>query len=232
MSDKIQQVLAPEGEKRRIPRMAFSKEQFRLSHEGKVFSVVDLSEQGIGLKLIEDEDLHLFPMGGQISGTLNLEGTRIEMKFRVVHLSKTQIGGEFLDVSREFQIQIGDALDPRRLGGELKPMPAQKDITHWFHGPFSTDVLLWRGMDGLYERFLILVRGRYVQWTEETGTTSGRIESGHGDTSEANWGVFHWDLVEFFKDNAVDRQKLHIAKELILGSKIESDLKSWLSRHL
>src|SRR5436190_1257440 len=76
------------SERRRVPRLNLTKEQFRLEQNGKIFSVSDLSSNGMALRILDSEDLNLFPVGIILNGTLNLHREKFAVSARVRHIGK------------------------------------------------------------------------------------------------------------------------------------------------
>ena len=176
----IKDTETPQGsERRRMPRLNLSAEQFRLSQNGKIFSVVDLSTHGMALRVLDRNDLGLFPIGMHLQGILNFRREKYAIKARVRHLGVDLIGCEFEAADKEVQSVLAILaryLDPAVLGAELKPIPSGDGAT-WYHGPSGTDLLLWRGTDGQYRRLAVYVLGSYVQWEKDEGLSTGIVKS-------------------------------------------------------
>lgn len=222
------------GERRRRPRLNLAAEQFRLAANGKVFSVVDLSTEGMGLRVLDRTDFLLFPVAMRIEGTLKLKGSKYPVKARVARLGIDLVGCEFLELAPEAQSAIGRFLDPEVLGREIKPIPAGDGGTLWYHGPSGTDLYLVRGMDGQYRRMTIYVLGSFVQWDVELGLATGSTEPSKSLSSSEDelWGVVRQETLLMRDDKQPDSQKLKIAKALLLSSNLPQDLKKWCVRHL
>lgn len=218
------------AERRRLPRLNLSAEQFRLVINGKVFSVVDLSVSGMALRILDRQDFLLFPVATRIEGTLNLGGEKHQISASVRHLGAETIGCEFEKVSTEIQAQLESFLDPRRLGSELKPIPSSEGGTLWYHGPSGTDLLLKRGADGQYHRMTLYVLGSFIQWVEGSGITTGRVRA--SDEQSELRGVLRFETLWLDADAHADTGKLAVAKTLILSSNLAEDFKKWCSRKL
>ena len=63
-------------ERRRFPRLAVSREAFRLKPVGKLFALADLSFHGFAVRVSDDNDLHAFMLGSEVSGELGFRGER------------------------------------------------------------------------------------------------------------------------------------------------------------
>src|SRR5262249_2303318 len=74
------------SERRRMPRLNLTGEQFRLGLNGKIFSVADLSTEGMALRVLEPNDLAVFPVATRIEGTLNLRGEKYAVHAQVRHV--------------------------------------------------------------------------------------------------------------------------------------------------
>ena len=220
-----------QSERRRLPRINLSGEQFRLAQTGKIFSVTDLSERGMALRILEKEDFLLFPVATVLQGVLNLKGQRHELTARVRHLGADAVGCEFEGLNPLVLTAISTFLDPAALGKELKPIPSSEGVgTLWYHGPSGTDLLLKRGADGQYHRMTLYVRGSYIQWMQEGGLTTGRTRS--SDEAGESRGVLRFETLFLEVDSQVDSGKLAVAKTLILSSNLSEDFKNWCVRKL
>ncbi len=221
-------------ERRRLPRLSVSTEQFRLelldkNSHGKVFSVSDLSETGMALRVLDVQDLKFFPVAAELKGTLNLRGKKIPVQAKVRHLTPESIGCEFIDLASEIKQQLSSFLDPAKLGSELKPLPVSEGRMLWYHGPSGTDLLMWRHNDGQYWKFTLYVLGSYIQWEEGPGVSTG-VSRASGDLVEQR-GILRLETCLLEADDKVDSDKLLIAKKLLLGSNLPQDLKKWCVRH-
>lgn len=217
-------------ERRRRPRLSLSSEQFRLNMNGKIFSVADLSLEGMALRVLEREDFQLFPVATQLSGSLNLRGQKYPVQAKVVRLGSEIVGCEFHSVSQEVKDALARLLDPAELGKELKPIPAGDMGTIWYHGPMGTDLLLWRGVDGQFHRVLLYVGGSFVQWDAEEGLNTGAVTS--SDAQSEMRGVVRFETALMQRDERPASDKLSIAKEVLVSSNLSQDLKKWCLRRL
>ncbi len=216
-------------ERRRVPRLNLTSEQFRLAKNGRVFSVADLSVGGMALRLVDRQDLALFPVAARISGVLNLRREKYHVEAVVRHVGRDLVGCEFEPLEGLTKQAIEQFLDPDTLGQELKPIPAE-DGALWYHGPSGTDVLLWRRADGQFHRFVLFLFGTFVQWEEDVGVTTGRLRSSF-EASEVR-GVIRFETMLLDPDEQADPGKLLVAQKLVASSPMQHDLKKWASRHL
>jgi hypothetical protein len=218
------------AERRRVPRLNVTTEQFRFKDGGKIFSVVDLSSDGMSMRLLEGDDQKLFPMASVIEGTLNLRREKFPIQARVRWTRPETVGVEFEGLAPETEKAIREFFNPEALGQELRPVPASADGAMWYHGPSGTDLLFWRRPDGSYNRFAVFIMGSYAQWDEGAGLSTGRMQSAL-ERSEVQ-GYLRLETMLLNPDAAADAGKLDIAKTLILSSNLPQDLKRWCVRHL
>lgn len=204
-------------------------ESFGKDSRGKVFSVCDLSEAGMALRVLDVQDLKYFPVAAELKGTLNLRGKKISLQSKVRHLTPESVGCQFVGLSDEVKVQLSDFLDPAKLGSELKPLPVSEGRMLWYHGPSGTDLLMWRHNDGQYWKFTLYVLGSFIQWEEGPGVSTGECRAS-GALAEQR-GILRLETCLLEADAKVDPDKLLIAKKLLLGSNLPQDLKKWCVRH-
>ena len=211
-------------------RLNLSHELFRLDRNGKIFSVVDLSEGGFSLRIIDPEDLILFTLASEVTGTLNMDGKKVPVKAVVKHVRPDGVGCAFQGLDPDSARVIGEFLDPATLGGELRPVPTPDNRGLWYHGPSGTDLLLWRGVDGQFNRLLLLVFGTFVQWDSDEGLSTG-VAAPSQVASEVR-GILRFETLLMERDEHPESSKLEVAKRLVLSSTLESDLMNWCVRRL
>ncbi|MEK6578107.1 MAG: PilZ domain-containing protein [Bdellovibrionota bacterium] len=217
-------------ERRRLPRLGLTKEQFRLGNNGKIFSVTDLSSGGMALRILDREDLRNFSIGAELEGNLNLKGQKHPIRARVRHIKGELVGCQFEEIPPQIKSVLKGFLDPVSLGRELRPIPVSEEHALWYHGPSGTDVMIWRKPKGGYLRVLILSTGDYVQWEEQTGLVTG--QSRPGEQESESWGIVRLETMLLDRDAKPDPEKLSIAKTLILSSKLPKDLLTWCVKQL
>jgi hypothetical protein len=217
-------------ERRRLPRLNLGAEQFRLSSNGKVFSVIDLSIDGMALRILDRDDFILFPVASEVAGSVNLKGEKYPVKARVKRVGFDQVGFEFFELDSETRTSLDRFLDPAELGRELKPMPTSEGSAVWYTGSSGTDLLFWRAADGQYRRLSLYVLGTFIQWDRDAGLSTGKAQSS-SSPSEVR-GVVRFETMLLNPDEVADPGKLKIAKTLILSSNLPQDLKRWCSRQL
>ena len=217
-------------ERRNLPRLSLTSEQFRLAQNQKIFSVSDISQKGMGLWLLDQADLEYFAVGSEIEGHLNLEREKYAVRAHVRNVAPDRVGCEFEVLSPETQKALDHLLDPKILGRELKPIPSAGKNMLWYHGPSGTDLLLRRLPDGQYERMTLYVLGTFVQWDEEQGLSTGRALA--SDLKSEVRGILRLETLYLDSDPKADRSKLGIAKTVILSSNLPQDLINWCIRKM
>ncbi len=239
ISDGIKQAQDSQ-EKRKKPRIHLASEQFRIDQTGKLFSVIDLSTDGMAFRILDSADMSMLPVAAQVSGILNLRGVKHSVQVKVRHLRNETVGCQFVDLSEGARAALEKFLDPAELGRELRPIPSTHNVqagegsTLWYHGPGGTDLLFARALDGRYRRFTLFVLGSFVQWEEEVGTKTGRaaLSEDRRDQLGEEWGAVQFETMVLAPDEQPDHDKLSIAKDLILSSNLPQDLKKWCVRQL
>ena len=211
-------------ERRHLPRLSLSSEQFKLSSNGKIFSVTDLSKKGMGLWLFDLEDLNLFTVGAYFEGALNLKREKYLVQARVRNLNSDRIGCEFENLTKSCLDSIAHFLNPATLGAELKLIPSLELNTLWYHGPSGTDLLIRRTADGECHRITLYALGSFVQWDEGEGLSSGRTAPTESH-SEIR-GIHRLETLYLDPDSTLDSEKLEIAKTVVLSSNLPLDLKN------
>ena len=212
-------------ERRRIPRLSVTEDQFKISQNGKIFPVVDLSRGGFAIRVLEKRDFALFTLGAAVVGTLNLHGNKYPVQARVRHLGRDMAGCEFESLSQEVVAAFKANLLPENLGKYLRPIPATRTDLLWYHGRSGTDLLINRTPAGDLEGLIAFFIGSFVQWDEGDGLSTGT--SAHSFEASENHGAVRFESLLLNRDQSIDSDKLTIAKTLILSSNLPEDLKSW-----
>ena len=218
-------------ERRLLPRLNLGSEQFKLTQNGKIYPLMDLSQGGMGFWIIDPADCQIFSVVLELEGHLNLRRIKYPIKARIRYLSKDRVGCEFENLSSTVKDAITQFLDPVSLGKELRPLPANEiRNTLWYHGPTGTDLLYKRSADGHYRQLTIYVLGSYVHWEETEGLSTGRCQA--ADQHSEVRGILRLETLVMEADPAPDSGKLSIAKTLILSSNLPLELKTWSVRQL
>jgi hypothetical protein len=210
-------------ERRFLPRLSLSSEQFRQSATGKIFSVTDLSISGMGLWLFDPEDLRLFSVGGLLEGSLNLKREKYPILARIQNLSADRIGCKFENLSQECSDAIALFLNPETLGANFKLIPFMERNTLWYHGPSGTDLMITQTADGKNQRIILYVLGAFIQWDEKEGLTTGRTAP--ADVYSEIRGIHRLETLYLDPDLELDTEKLGIAKSVVLSSNLSAEIK-------
>lgn len=217
-------------ERRRIPRLSLTSEQFRLKQTGKIFSVADLSSEGMALRILDAGDLLAFPVGAEVEGILNLKKKKLVIHGRVKNIRPDLVGFQFEGLDSHVAEEISKLLDPEILGAELRPIPGAEGGALWYHGTSGTDLLLWRAADGQYSRFFLQVLGTFIQWDGAEELATGRVRASE-ELGEAR-GIFRHETALLDFDAKPDAGKLGVAKTLVLSSNLPQELIRWFVRQL
>jgi hypothetical protein len=211
------------GERRQCIRLNVAKEQFCLRDTGKVFSVDDLSLSGMGVRILDPEDLALFSAGRKLEGILNLRGEKVPVQGQVAHVRRDRVGISFADLDESSGSILRKFMDPEVLGRELQGIPHSTPGMLWYHGPSGTDVFFQKSKNQELERIFVLIHGFYIQWNEE-GLETGAVS--HSEDASQIQGVLRHDSILLDRDKDVDFVKLEIAKKLILSSNLPQQLQT------
>ncbi len=216
----LQEVGGTEAERRRLPRILLTDEQFRLEAPGgKVFGVLDCSEEGFSVRLIDSSDLLLFTLGSTVKGILKLGEERVRVSARVKGLGLDRAGLQFFECEPAALQKVGNYTDPARLGKALELRPHPDPKLQWYAGPSGASVLAWPN-----ERILVVVHGAYVQIRMPAGTG---VETGLvGDILHRVRGgnILREEWAELKADSKQDPEKLEMARLLVSGSIIPAPL--------
>lgn len=230
----------PDVERRKIPRVSLSSEQFRLASNGKIFAVADLSAEGMALRLLSFEDRVLFPLGTAIDGWLNIDRRKHRVKADVRNIRGEYVGCEFSELGSEVRAELSRWLDPIELGQTLRLMPTPVGFGGaamewiWHSGRSGTAVLgkVTPGIDGAnreeLEKVVVVLWGtQFVEWCLGKKPTTGAVK--FVDDRGAVQGVFRVAPEWFETDSAIDPVKLNIARKLLEHSKLPESWKRWVT---
>ncbi len=219
------------SERRQLPRLSLTSEQFRLLSNHKIFSVDNVSVQGMGLWVLDQEDFKYFCVGMEIEGILNLRGEKFLVRAQVKNLVQERVGCEFHSLSQEALFALNQLLDPIVLGSELKPVPFGEVNTLWYHGPSGTDLIMKRSTDGRFYQFTLYVFEYSIQWDHLEGLSTGCVLVSSTQKAQLR-GIVRLESLLVKPDVEPQSSKLEIAKKLILSSNLSQDLRNWCIRHL
>ncbi len=210
-----------QSERRRFSRVPLAREQFRHAGNGKIFLISDLTEQGMGIKIIDPEDLILFTAGSRFEGIVNLDGEKCSVSVFVRHVNRHWVGCEFIELNPEVKQSIRSYLDPERLGKSMSLRPSL-DGSLWYHGAAGAEFWIWQHGEGEFRSLALVMHGLCV-FFEDQELKTGKLIS-NGKQSESR-GIFSLDSSDFELDLAPSSEKLGIAKRLILSSNLSVELK-------
>jgi hypothetical protein len=203
-------------ERRRFPRLAVSREAFRLKPVGKLFALADLSFHGFSVRVTDENDLHAFMLGSEISGELGFRGERHRVRARVCHVERGFAGLEIVDITDEGRESLAQRLDPTLLGAELRLIPGSSLEQLWLHAINGADWSLELDSKAAIASFLVRLQGMFVRWS----AASGRIESGtlgHMLPVDFDSGAVRMETWVLKPDPEADPAKMRIAIQLLSG---------------
>jgi hypothetical protein len=176
----------------------------------------------MGLRLLDVEDRYLFTVGREIEGILNVDRERVPIRARVVRSFQNQVGMVFESLSDETKRFLGSLIDPSKIGLRLKLMPnsGRSSEMIWYHGPFSTDVVVWTEPE---DRVLVSFMGSFVQWSQSLGLQTGQILS--SDCSDLGSGLVFLQSIEMKVDPQIDTKKVSWVKQLLQDSIVTPEIK-------
>jgi hypothetical protein len=218
----------PGQERRQLPRVILGTEQFKMAGSGRVYSVADLSMTGLALWGSDPAEWGEFSVGLKLEGTIKIREERFPLEMRIRNLSKNRAGCEFLSVSPAWVEALQNFFDPESLGRSLKPIPSMDRGMLWYFGASGTHLSLRRLSDGQFDQLTLCFLGNMVQWDAEGGIRSGRLVS--SDLPSELHGIFRLDTLFFEQDSSMDKEKLEVAKKVILSAPIPEDVRGWGSR--
>lgn len=221
---------------RLVPRVALAHEQFRLKDNAKIFSVMDLSPMGFSVRLLDPEDLALFPVGRSIEGNLKFQEKIVNIQCKVVHISSTRVGFQFSDEGGALKTFFTEMMTPDFLASELKLLPSNGKLLRWYHGPCGTELLFFSEKETAeIDRFLCIFLGNFLQWENGILSTGRARVAKHIEQTQ---GVVHWDWFELQPEpeavtgtQVPDISKVAFLEKLVQKARIiEDPYKSWIER--
>ncbi len=234
-------------ERRRHPRFLLSGEQFRDVKNRKIFSVYDLSQTGLSVKV----DEILWQEGNVITGVLNLHPESIEVAARVLGYYGDRAALRFEGMSTYGRGVLSKCLSPNRLGKTLMPVRENLKVSDlWFHGACSTDVFLRLDDEGELLSIEVFFSNFFCGWyagkpkpaqtdtveiTEDGFLTTGLIQSAGADrilSAGAELGPVSLEQLNLAMDPKVDPSKVDFAHALIMASTMDLKTKQNLLRRL
>jgi len=163
-----------------IPELSVHLEQSEPVKKSATFNVNNISRGGIGISLGKGEDPSHYPPGKEVFLTILWGERRAFQKARIASFLEKErnLGVEFVDISPETDLFLGEVLSPKRLGASLKEVflkPSGDRISlRWFHGDNATDLFIWQSV-GDFVRHQFILGGDLVEWTAEEGVRTGEV---------------------------------------------------------
>ena len=151
-----------------------SAEQFRLTLNGKIFSVIDLSSARHGLTHPGSAGLSSFSGGHPDRGHAQPCGRKTRRDGKRRHLGAETVGCEFEKLSDETQARFGPVLGSAAAWGGAQAHSVFRRRNTLVSRAFRHGFAFRRGADGQYHRMTLYVLGSFIQWTEGGGLSTGR----------------------------------------------------------
>ncbi len=182
----------------------------------------------MALGLLDPQDLVLFPVGAEVEGMLNIKGEKYPIQAKVVYAHRTLVGCELIQPSMVLAQALQRCLDPQVLGQELKRIPSLEGKSVWYHSKTGCDLIFF-GTEASdvtrIQKILCCVLGSFIQWDKAQGLSTGSTRS--AQHIPESWGLLSYETLVLSRDLKLDREKLNIAKKVVLSSNLETKLKDW-----
>lgn len=144
--------------------------------------IINLSEGGIALFLLEGEDPESFKAHPKLTLKLYVEGQLLTLPSEVVYVigGLRRMGLKFSQISKQQREVIAKFLDVHFLASTLKEIPIKKQrswdqVCRWHHGMNNTELFSWETRDGHVLRHLFIFVNRVVEWTAGGGARTGLV---------------------------------------------------------
>ncbi len=206
-------------EKRKLPRFHITPCQFHAAETGQNFSVQDISQGGLAIRLLNRTDIPAFAVGSKHKGVIKVEGLKLECQFQVKYLRGTLVGGEWITPTDALTQHLISISHPEKWGSHLKKYDLpEENGTEWFHNPVGIDLLFYPPVGGgasssAVGRFTLYIHHSFIFWDLEEGLRTGRAVE-EDDEGYAH-GIVRLEtrLIEY--DAHPDHTLIETAKELI-----------------
>jgi hypothetical protein len=192
--------------------------------------IINLSQNGIALFLLNDEDPDFFRDRPKLSLRLDIGGQQLILSCRVSYILAgiKRIGLKFLNVSEEQLEVISRFLDARFLAQSMKEVPIKErggtcENCRWFHGQNSTDLFSWRTPEGEYKQHLFIFGNEVVEWTKRYGLQTGTMD--RPDFALTYTILFSKEPNPISLDETTDASKVERASSILKLSNIDPGLK-------
>ncbi len=169
------QKITSEQDQRKLPRFHITPCQFHDEELRKNFSVQDLSQGGLAIRLLDRTDLPRFAVGTHHQGILKIEGTKVSGGFQVKYVRGTLIGCEWTEVSAELKVQLEYFSHPKTLGQGLRHYELPESAGQkWYHNPVGVDLLIYQDSTQNTFRWTLYIHQNFILWDSETGVRTGK----------------------------------------------------------
>ncbi len=218
-------------EKRKHPRFLLTHEQFKETKTGRIYTVFDLSLNGLAVK-VEDRP---WKEGAVIQGILNLNPESIEITPRLLGYYGDRAALKLEALSTYSRSVLAKALSPKRLGSSLKLIREKLPLAdYWFHGVCNTDLLVRLGQAGEVNKVDLFFANFYFGW-KQANTTTGICHSFGADKREPIFIAdepVKMESIEINHDHTIDQQKFDWAVQILESAIIDSKLKNKILQQL
>jgi hypothetical protein len=212
----------PSAERRRAPRRDIEDQGVQMVGDAASFSVVDLSTDGIGIRLEDATHLLSFAVGSIVQGQLKLSGQLYPFRAVVRHQRVGIVGCQFQNPSNELKAEVGKLLDPTFLGKKLKPFPHKGDASRAYLGPGHTAAFFWETPTLELERFTIYVLGFFAAYAVDHGLSTGTVRVLRKPETHEPIDPLEWSVLA--QDRQASPEKLELARDLIRASELPANL--------
>ena len=225
------------SEKRKLPRFHITPCQFHEAPTGKNFSVQDISQGGLALRLVERNDLPAFAVGSMHHGIIKIEGLKTECHFQVRYIRGTLIGGEWRTSSEELEKHLEEISHAENLGPGMKEYDLPEMTgTPWYHHPVGIDLLFYppggdSASSSAVGRWMAYVHQSYVAWEMDAGVRTGKTMA--EDEEGYAHGIVRLETRMLEEDAKVDLQLIRWVEKLVEHTEaLRPELKNLVLSHL
>ena len=193
-------------------------------------TIINLSNGGISLFLLDNEDPYFFKQNQNITLKLNIEGQKLVIPCRISYVlaGLKRLGLRFTEVTDEQMALISRFLDIRFLASSIKEVPVKErggtcENCRWFHGQNSTDLFSWKTPEGEYKQHLFIFGNEAIEWTKRYGLQTGTMD--RPDFALTYTILFSKEPNSIILDETIDASRVEKASSILKLSNIDPDLK-------
>jgi hypothetical protein len=224
-------------EKRKLPRFHITPCQFHEAPSGKNFSVQDVSQGGLALRLVERSDLPSFAVGSEHHGIIKIEGLKTECHFQVKYIRGTLIGGEWRTPSGILEQHLEEISHAEKIGAGLRLYDLPEVTgTVWYHHPVGIDLLFYppggdSASSSVVGRWTAYIHQSYVQWELEAGIHTGKTMA--EDEEGYAHGIVRLETRLLEEDEKIDVQLVRWVEKMVENCELlKPELKNLVLSHL